>query len=88
MDERLQEARGRSAFGECYHFRLSLLENDSTDELDLAMADLICVFEPSDGGEPTWSGEVASIQVGHRVRIHGMQWRQTTDPASDEGLWP
>jgi hypothetical protein len=86
VDERLQAARGRSAFGECYRFRLSLLENDGTDQLDMAMADLICVFEPADGGEPTWSGEVATIQVGKRVHIHGMRWRQTTDPESS--LWP
>ncbi len=88
VDERLQAARGRSAFGECYRFRLSLLENDGTDRLDVAMADLICVFEPADGGEPTWSGEVATIQVGHRVRIPGMRWRQIDDPASEGGLWP
>ncbi|TDJ57147.1 MAG: hypothetical protein E2O40_03420 [Planctomycetota bacterium] len=88
VDERFHAARGRSAFGECYRFRLSLLEDDGTDELDLALADLVCVFEPADGGEPTWSGEVATIQIGHRVRIHGMRWRETTDPASEGGLWP
>ncbi len=82
VDERLQAARGRSAFGECYRFRLSLLENDGTDRLDLAMADLICVFEPADGGEPTWSGAVATIQIGHRVRIPGMRWREIED------VWP
>ena len=87
-DEQFQRARGRSAFGQCYRFRLSLLENDGTDELDLAMADLICVFEPADGGEPTWSGDVATIQVGHRVRIHGMRWRETKDTASEGALWP
>ena len=87
-DERFQAACGRSAFGQCFRFRLSLLENDGTDKIALAMADLICVFEPADGGEPTWSGEVATIQIGHRVRIHGMRWREINDPASESGRWP
>ena len=87
-DERLQETRGRSAFGECYRFRLSFLENQSTDRIDLPMADLICVFEPADGAEPTWSGQVATIQIGQRVRVPNLRWREITDPASDRGAWP
>ena len=87
-DERFQAARGRSAFGQCFRFRLSLLENGGTDKLDLAMADLICVFEPADGGEPTWTGEVATIQIGQRVRIPGMRWREIEDPLSKGGVWP
>ncbi len=87
VDERLLAARRRSAFGECYRFRLSLLENGGTDTLNLAMADLICVFEPADGGEPTWSGEVVTVQVGQRVRIHGMRWREFDDPKTEGGAW-
>ncbi len=87
-DKRLEDGRDRSMFGQCYRFRLSLLENDGTDRLDRALADLICVFEPADGSEPTWSGEVNTIQVGQRVRIHGMQWRETQDPAPEGGVWP
>ena len=75
VDERFEAARGRSAFGECYRFRLSLLENNGTDKLDLAMADLICLFEPADGGEPTWSGEAAKVQNCQRVRIPWMRGR-------------
>lgn len=87
-DEKLQEARGRSAFGDCYRFRLSLLDNDGTDRIDVPMADLICVFEPADGSEPTWSGEVATVQVGQRVRVPQMRWRQVDDPATKGGIWP
>lgn len=87
-DQRLLESRGRSAFGDCYRFRLSLLENDGTDRLDVPMADLVCVFHPADGGEPTWSGEVATIQVGQRVRVPEMRWREIADPASGDGAWP
>lgn len=87
-DEQFQRARGRSAFGQCYRFRLSMLDNGGTDELPLPVADIVCVFEPADHGEPTWSGEVATIQIGQRVRVPRFHWQEDRDPATDLGAWP
>ncbi len=84
----LEGARGRSAFGGCYRFRLSLLDDGGTDELNVPMADIVCVFQPADGGEPTWSGEVATIQVGQRVLVPQIKWRERGDSATDAGAWP
>ncbi len=87
-DEEFQRARGRSAFGQCYRFRLSMLDNDGTDEWPLPVADIVCVFEPADRGEPTWSGEVATIQIGRRVRVPRFRWQEDRDPSTDLGAWP
>jgi hypothetical protein len=84
----LEEVRGRSAFGECYRFRLSLLDDGGTDELNVPMADVVCVFEPDDGGEPTWSGKVTTIQVGRRVLVPQFNWREQRESSSDVGVWP
>ena len=84
----LEKIRGRSAFGGCYRFRLSLLDDGGTDRLNVPMADVVCVFEPADGGEPTWSGAVATIQVGRRVLVPEFNWREQRESASDIGAWP
>ncbi len=84
----LEKIRGRSAFGECYRFRLSLLDDGGTDELNVPMADIACVFEPDDGGEPTWSGAVATIQVGRRVLVPEFNWREQRETSSDARAWP
>jgi len=84
----LEKIRGRSAFGECYRFRLSLLDDGGTDELNLPIADVVCVFEPADGGEPTWSGAVATIQVGQRVLIPQFNWREHRESSSNVRAWP
>ncbi len=67
-EERLDQARGRSRFGDCYRFQLSLLEQGG-DAMDASMADLACRFEPSDGSEPAFAGGVATIQIGRRVSM-------------------
>ena len=87
-DEQLRKTRGRSAFGQCYRFRLSMLDDDGTDEFPLPVADLVCVFEPADRGEPTWSGEVATIQIGRRVRVPRFAWQEDRDPPTELGTWP
>ena len=87
-NEQFQRARGRSAFGQCYRFRLSMLDNGGTDEVALPVADIVCVFEPADRGEPTWSGEVATIQIGRRVRVPRFHWQVERDPSTDLGAWP
>jgi hypothetical protein len=65
-EERLAETRGRSRFGYCYRFQLSLLD-EGTDAMEVSMADLACRFEPSDGRAPARAGGVATIQIGRRV---------------------
>ncbi len=64
----LRRASARSVFGDCYHLRLSLLE-DGTDALPIAIADIACRFEPADGREPIFAGEITSIQFGRRVLV-------------------
>ncbi len=77
--EALDRARRRSAFGACYRFRLSLLE-DGDDLLPFGMADMMSRFEPPDGRSPVHAGEVTSIQVGRRVLVPQMKWRAVTEP--------
>ncbi|MCZ6652718.1 MAG: hypothetical protein O7D91_06785 [Planctomycetota bacterium] len=75
----LQRAQTRSAFGESYQFKLSLLA-DGTDTLPIAAADMVCRFEPADGRDPVYAGQISSIQLGRRVLIPQPAWRQRTEP--------
>ena len=61
---------------------------DEQFQRPLPVADIVCVFEPADHGEPTWSGEVATIQIGQRVRVPRFHWQEDRDPATDLGAWP
>ena len=73
--EVLTQTFARSAFGLCYGFRLSLLDDGRSDELNIRMADILCRFEPADGRDPTSCGQVATIQVGRRVLVPRLEWR-------------
>lgn len=64
----LAAARGRSRFGDCYRFQLSLIEGGG-DAIEVSMADLSCRFEPVGGERPTLAGGVATIQIGRRVAM-------------------
>jgi hypothetical protein len=81
-DERLERAHARSGFGDCYRFKLSLLE-DGGDILPISMGDIVCRFEPTDGRSPVYAGEVSSIQIGRRVLVPQLKWRQVTEPAAE-----
>jgi hypothetical protein len=74
--EALELAHARSAFGECYRFRLSLLDG-GTDRLPIGMADIQCWFEPADGRSATYAGEVASIRIGRRVLVPQLRWEES-----------
>ena len=67
--EDLQRAFIRSGFGLGFRFRLSLLENGATDRIDLSLGDIVCRFEPADGRDYLYAGEVSTIQLGRRVRV-------------------
>jgi hypothetical protein len=78
----LEEAHARSAFGECYRFRLSLLDG-GTDRLPIGMADIQCWFEPADGptavrprtpGGSRQSGSATGSWC--RIRVGKSQWEQ------------
>ncbi len=86
-DNQVQRALHRSAFGACYSFRLSLLD-DGSDMLEIPMADLICRFEPADGGTPTHAGDVATIQVGRRVLVPQLKWSEQPKASADVREWP
>lgn len=73
--EATKRSAGRSAFGPCYRFGLSLLDGGS-DVLPVPMADVVCRFEPAGGGEPTYAGEVATIQIGQRVLVPTYRWEE------------
>ena len=75
----LQRAQARSAFGESYQFKLSLLA-DGTDTLPIAAADIVCRFEPADGRDPVYAGQISSIQLGRRVLVPQPTWRHQTQP--------
>lgn len=68
IDDTQERLLTRSAFGECYQFRLSLLA-DGGDTLAITAADLVCWFEPADGREPIYAGEISQIKVGSRVLL-------------------
>ena len=82
--ESLEQARTRSAFGECYRFRLSLLDG-GTDRLPIGMADIQCWFEPADGREATYAGGVTSIRIGRRVLVPQPRWEESADAAGRGG---
>jgi hypothetical protein len=82
--EALEEAHARSAFGECYRFRLSLLDG-GTDRLPVNMADIKCWFEPADGRAATHAGEVASIRIGRRVLVPQLRWEESAESARRSG---
>ena len=75
----LQRARAPSAFGQSYRFRLSLLD-DGTDVLPMSMVDIVTRFEPADGRDPVYAGEVSSIQLGRRVVLPQLKWHEETEP--------
>jgi hypothetical protein len=74
--EALDRARALSAFGGCYHFQLSLLDG-GTDKLPVGMADVMCSFEPADGRDPTFAGEVTSIRIGRRILVPQLRWEES-----------
>ena len=74
-DEALQQALHRSAFGACYSFRLSLLD-DGSDRLEIPMADIVCYFVPDDGGKPTHAGDVYTVAIGRRVLVPPLMWHE------------
>jgi hypothetical protein len=78
--EGLEQAHARSAFGDCYRFRLSLLDG-GTDQLPINMADIQCWFEPADGRNPTYAGGVTSIRIGRRVLVPQLRWEESADSA-------
>lgn len=78
----LQAAEGRSAFGVCYHFELSLL--DRGDVLPVVGADLVCAFEPDDGRPPVSPREVSTIQLGRRVAMPALA-QPEAEPATPGG---
>jgi hypothetical protein len=78
--EALEQAHARSAFGECYRFRLSLLDG-GTDRLPIGMADIQCWFEPADGREATYAGGVTSIRIGRRVLVPQPRWEESAEAA-------
>ena len=77
--EKVLRSQIRSAFGVGYHFRPSLLDG-GTDMLPFVTADLVCYFEPADGRDPVYAGEVRTIQVGRRVLVPQARSRQMTEP--------
>lgn len=83
-EEQTPQRLVRSAFGDCYQFRLSLLE-EGTDSLPFDSADLVGWFEPADGRTPIYAGQISSIQVGQRVFIPRFEWQVTTDPPAGSG---
>jgi hypothetical protein len=82
--EALEQARARSAFGECYRFRLSLLDG-GTDRLPIGMADIQCWFEPADGRAATYAGGVTSIRIGHRILVPQTRWEESAEAAGRSG---
>ena len=76
--DQLAMARTRSAFGGCYRFRLSMLDEGS-DTLPIAMADVVCRFEPLDGGATVHAGQSASIQIGRKVLVPKFKWQTVTE---------
>lgn len=64
--ERVQSAQAHTYVGPCFLFQLSLLDL-GTDRLPLERADLVCRFEPADGGPPVISDGVRTIQIGRRM---------------------
>ncbi|MHC4093330.1 MAG: hypothetical protein ACYSVY_24180 [Planctomycetota bacterium] len=84
--EALKKASWQSAFGDCYVFRLNLLDA-GTDVLDISMADVLCLFEPADGRPPTYAGQVATIQIGRRVLVPQLRWKESSGSSRpDVGL--
>ncbi len=81
-DECLQ-MRAPSAFGGCYQFNLSLLD-EGPDSLPFEFADMVCWFEPADGRAPVYSGQISSIQVGQRVFIPRFEWKVAQDPPASD----
>ena len=81
-DGQLRQSVARSAFGGCYQFRLSLLEG-GTDVLPIPWGDIVCRFEPAAGGAPISAGQVTSIQIGRRVVIPALRWREQTEPTAE-----
>jgi hypothetical protein len=77
----LERAQARSAFGECYRFRLSLFDDGGTDILPIHMADIQCRFEPADGGDPTYAGEVTTVRIGRRILVPQLEWEESAGAA-------
>ena len=65
----MQGALAASYAGPCYLFHVSLLQM-GTDRLPLERADLVCRFEPADGGPAVVSDGVRIIQIGRRMSSH------------------
>ncbi|MHC4428204.1 MAG: hypothetical protein ACYS0D_06320 [Planctomycetota bacterium] len=79
--EELERAKRVLGFGPGYILRLSLLSDGGTDRLDLSHGDLVCRFEPADGGDPVYASEVTTVQLGRRVRIAPVR----SEPAASAG---
>ena len=86
--EKLEKARARSAFGECYRFRLSLFDGGGTDRLPISMADIQCWFEPADGRAATYAGQVTSIRIGRRILVPQLEWEESLETAHRGGSSP
>lgn len=84
-EKEAEQALHQSAFGAVYRFRLSMLD-EGTDVLDIPMADVVARFEPADGGRPTYAGEVATIQIGQRVVVPRLIWREQSQGQVE--AWP
>ena len=52
------------------------------------MADMVCRFEPDDGGDPTYAGGVATIQVGQRVLLPPVRWQPQAESSPEVAPWP
>ena len=79
--EALRRTYFRSGFGQAYSFNLSLREG-GTDRLPIAVGDLVCRFEPSDGRDPVYVGAVSSIQLGRRVVVPQLNWKEEEVPSA------
>jgi hypothetical protein len=64
--EDLRETLAEAQYGPCYQFTLSLLQTPGGDRLPSERADMICTFEPADGGAGVHSTGVRTLQVGGR----------------------
>ncbi len=90
-DEASRQALARSGFGVCYRFRLSLLDDGGTDQLDVPMADIVCHFESTIDESDLVTSEVNTIQIGRRVLVPQLIWEEEGEAAPSPtrlDAWP